>query len=387
MSSRLPPLAPVPPLRLRIELAPEEWEACLHAWITLGQLHLRSADENFWSSAADEDGPLVPFLTSYFREAALAGKTDIHFGHPDVAKLSKLSFRFCQRILLADKPAWPLLHWTFLAHVAQCFPRSEAVIQLLRTVYQKHQASIEQELQKSKNHLTNVLDSAKPDGAETELHTLVYLINASPQVGDFFMTGSDFLDSLNSAYTKASPKLCARLTAVVYSGLLALLKLPKPKYSLLSDHLYSLKSQSNGKKESLLADLVTNTSILSRVQSTTGSDGSRARNTAASLSEFRNPSLARQRKATRTKSTKGKEPVVEDGNLHVHKMSLVSQIQDLFPDLGSAFVVKLLDEYGDNVELVTAHLLEDNLPPHLAGADRHQQMYVQRSFPVWNALP
>jgi activating signal cointegrator complex subunit 2 len=54
-------------------------------------------------------------------------------------------------------------------------------------------------------------------------------------------------------------------------------------------------------------------------------------------------------------------------------MSLVTQVQDLFPDLGSGFVMKLLDEYQDDVEQVTAHLLDDSLPPHLADLDRSEQ--------------
>jgi len=57
-------------------------------------------------------------------------------------------------------------------------------------------------------------------------------------------------------------------------------------------------------------------------------------------------------------------------------MSFITQVQDLFPDLGSGFVVKLLDEYNDDVEQVTAHLLDDSLPPHLKAADRSEQMYV-----------
>ena len=55
-------------------------------------------------------------------------------------------------------------------------------------------------------------------------------------------------------------------------------------------------------------------------------------------------------------------------------MSVITQVQDLFPDLGAGFVVKLLDEYNDNAEKVIAHLLEDSLPPHLTEADRSEQL-------------
>jgi activating signal cointegrator complex subunit 2 len=57
-------------------------------------------------------------------------------------------------------------------------------------------------------------------------------------------------------------------------------------------------------------------------------------------------------------------------------MSLISQVQDLFPELGSGFVVRLLDEYNDDVEQVVAHLLESSLPAHLENGDRSEVLYV-----------
>ncbi|EME40293.1 hypothetical protein DOTSEDRAFT_74933 [Dothistroma septosporum NZE10] len=60
----------------------------------------------------------------------------------------------------------------------------------------------------------------------------------------------------------------------------------------------------------------------------------------------------------------------------MHRLSAVTQIQDLFPDLGSGFVLKLLDEYSDDVEQVTAHLLDESLPGHLSGLDRTEKAPV-----------
>ena len=53
---------------------------------------------------------------------------------------------------------------------------------------------------------------------------------------------------------------------------------------------------------------------------------------------------------------------------------MITQIQDLFPDLGAGFIVKCLYEYNDDIEQVTAHLLEESLPPHLAEADRSEKL-------------
>jgi activating signal cointegrator complex subunit 2 len=76
---------------------------------------------------------------------------------------------------------------------------------------------------------------------------------------------------------------------------------------------------------------------------------------------------------------KGKGKITQqevNADIHVHKMSQITQVQDLFPDLGSGFVSKCLDEYGEDVEQVVANLLSETLPPHLANADRSESLYV-----------
>ncbi|KAJ9647267.1 hypothetical protein H2199_002254 [Coniosporium tulheliwenetii] len=189
-------------------------------------------------------------------------------------------------------------------------------------------------------------------------------MHASPEIAAFFMVGSDFLDALSAGYVKVSPAVRARLVTIAYLGLVSLARGAKPNYSLLSDHLYSLKSsaeeiqKAGSGSESLLADLVTNTPILQKIRdSSSSSEGVRAKNLAASLSAFRLPAAARPKRLISRKVDKGKGRVSDkyghgafEGGVHVHRMSLISQVQDLFPDLGSGFVVKLLDAFGDDVE-------------------------------------
>ncbi|KAI9283999.1 hypothetical protein BC943DRAFT_338560 [Umbelopsis sp. AD052] len=55
---------------------------------------------------------------------------------------------------------------------------------------------------------------------------------------------------------------------------------------------------------------------------------------------------------------------------YIKMSTLISQITDLFPDLGAGFVEACLEHYGGNVEQATNQLLEDNLPPNLASMDR-----------------
>ncbi|KAF2500530.1 hypothetical protein BU16DRAFT_547338 [Lophium mytilinum] len=380
-----PPIAPFPPATLRHELVPEEWQACLDAWISLTQIHLRLSDSEFIKTASDED-PLASFLTTYFHEVSHASANDSSLQGPKVASLRKLCFLLTHRILSENSIPPSLLAWPFLTDICHVFPRSKGLRQILQSVWKRKGEELGSELQKIKNSMTVALDSSSPEAAEDDVERLCHLLHVLPDAGDLFITGADFPDSLSTAYSKASRGLQSKLVLVAYLSLLGTLKSSKMNYSLLTDHLYALKiraeqDQKTGKKL-LLADLVTNTPLLVQIQDTLPTKGSRAKNIAASLSVFRQSSLARPKNLVRRKIDKGKaraddHDVYGDrsfGAIHVHRMSLVSQIQDLFPELGAGFVVKLLDEYKDDVEQVTAHLLEDSLPDYLNEADRTAQL-------------
>lgn len=219
------------------------------------------------------------------------------------------------------------------------------------------------------------------------MNRIAPLLRISPDASIYMLTGSDFLDALYAAYPNVSPTMKKKLATVAYMGLTAVLEGPKPNYSLLSDHLYGLKANEEQiqKKEpgksTLVADLVTNTPLLEKIRDkATMPEAARVKNTAASLSAFRQSGVARPKRLVRRKVDKGKAKQDEYGHgafageVHVHRMSMITQIQDLFPDLGGGFIVKLLDEYNDDIEQVTAHLLDVSLPPRLANADRREQL-------------
>ncbi|EKG10703.1 Ubiquitin system component Cue [Macrophomina phaseolina MS6] len=300
--------------------------------------------------------------------------------------LRKQSFFLSHRLLSADRIPSSLLQWPFLSDMSHVFLRSERFRGMLGNIWKKHSEKIEASLQKLKASLTKSLDSEQPAAAEETLRDLVPLLHTSLDIATFFIAGSDFLDSLCAAYSKASPTFRPKIVTVASLGLLALTKGEKPKYSLLSDTLYGLKSNADTAQKSgqvsLLSDLVTNTSIVARIKASgTSDEGVRVKNLAESLTAYRHSDLTRPKKFVRRKVDKGKGRAVEDeyghaafGGVHVHRMSLITQIQDLFPDLGSNFIVKCLDEYNDDVEQVTAHLLDDSLPSHLQSADRTAQL-------------
>ncbi|KAK5005180.1 hypothetical protein LTR28_008029, partial [Elasticomyces elasticus] len=312
---------------------------------------------------------------------------DERFQGPNAHNLRRICFLVVHRIVHEGELKPTLLNWEFLADFSKAYLKSHALEQLLHELWSRKQSQIEANLQKVKASLTMALDSDSPGAAEDTLGRLVLFLHASPEVSIYFMTGSDFLDSLTSAYRQASVTLRPKLVTTTYIGLLSLTKGKKPNHSLFFDHVYSLKSQAQSAQQapvsssSLLSDLVTNTPFLQKLRdAVTGKDAERARKLIDALSPFRSLSKSRPKRPIRRKIDKGKSPQKDEyghgtfSGIHVHRMSLVTQIQDLFPDLGSAFITKLLDEYDDDTEQVTAHLLDDSLPPHLQSSDRTQQL-------------
>ncbi|CAG8752571.1 23985_t:CDS:2, partial [Racocetra persica] len=59
---------------------------------------------------------------------------------------------------------------------------------------------------------------------------------------------------------------------------------------------------------------------------------------------------------------------IEDSDMK--RIALISQVQDLFPDLGEGFIEECLIAFDDNVEMIINRLLENSLPAHLNELDR-----------------
>lgn len=378
------PFAPLPPAVVRLSLGPEEWEACLDAWLTLSELSLRLPASDFVQQAtrSTSHGSLSTFLASYYHEFGHVQPGDETLSTPKAVTLRKACFKLVYRILLGDA-ALPssLLEWQFLSDFCHAHLKSAALQKLTPNFWKKRSTIMTPKLQKQKDAMTRALDSKNIESAIPFLIQLAPIIYASSDIGAFFLTGSDFLDSLVAAYSHAATDSQKKaVSTVVYLGLVSLVRTEAPNVSLLSDHLYTLKSQGDKSppNQSLLSDVVTNTPLLSKLRRAMSSKApDRLFKLLDTLETYRAPSLARPKKrGHRTRSrTKGKQ-VAARSDINVHQMSLVTQVQDLFPDLGSGFVLQLLDEYSDDVEQVTAHLLDDSLPPHLASLDRSEQSQV-----------
>jgi activating signal cointegrator complex subunit 2 len=379
----LPEFAPFPDAQLRRSILTQEWELYIESWNSLAELYLRLNDQQFFPALSTDQSSLAGFLVSYFHEATNDGIIST-----SAPTLRKRCFQLLHRIFSAENVPSLLLKWSVLSDMCRVFPKSEQFRSLLGNLWKRSAGVIEPTLQLAKNSLTRNLDSKMPESSEDTLNKVVPLLRVSPDAGTYMVTGSDFLDSLCAAYPKVPSSLQKKLTTTAYLVLTALLEGSKPSYSLLSDHLYSLKTsgeqqqKAGSSQKSLVADLVTNTPFLSKIrENATAPEAARVKNFGASLHVFQQPSIVRPKNLVRRKVDKGKSKAVTDSNghiasseMHIHQMSFISQIQDLFPDLGSGYVAKLLHEYNDNIEQITAHLLEDSLPPHLASADRNEQL-------------
>ncbi|EMD00015.1 hypothetical protein BAUCODRAFT_30456 [Baudoinia panamericana UAMH 10762] len=376
-----PPLASLPPAEIRLAIAPPEWEACLDAWLIVTNLYLNLS---FRQLATDGLDNLVDFLPRFYQELASAEPHDGTLSGSKAQSLRRQCFMLFDRMISEDTVPPTMLQWKFLSNVCRVHMRSAALSRLMATLWKRRSSSIQSTLQNRKKDLTALLESPDPGVAVLELVELAPVMRASADIGAFFLTGTDFMDALSSAYTNfAVDKQRVALVTVAYLGLLAQVKLEHANLSALSDALYGLKAQADrqGSIATLLADLITNTPLVGRLrQAGSGAPAERLHKLLDTLELYRMPSIERGHRHRHRKMAKGKRKATHvNGELHVHRMSLVGQIQDLFPDLGAGFVLRLLDEYGDNVEQVTAHLLDDSLPPHLQSLERSEQAPIYDS--------
>lgn len=371
----LPAFANVPTENDSSRLPPEEWQACLDSWIMLAEMYLRLPDSDWNKSLEGDISNLVGFLRSYF--LALTKATKIS----DAAQLRRLCFLLSHRAFSSTTIPQELLSWTFLVSICAAFPKNEELKKLLSSAWKRRSPEVDAGLQAEKNAHIRLLEKSGASEPTSRFTQAVPLLLQMPDVAAFLLTGSDLLDAINATYQKSDSTFRKVATIYVYLGLVGLLTSSNPSTSALSDHLYSLKSSSKHGEPSLLADLASNTPLMSKLKEMMGSqDSPRAIKMEQLLSEYRQPGSGRPKHLVRRKIDKGKERVDDEfghhafGGVHVHRMSMITQVQDLFPDLGSGFIVKLLDEYNDDVEQVTAHLLDESLPPHLNSLDRTLQL-------------
>lgn len=405
----LPRLIPVPPSVVRKTIPNEEWEATLDAWILLTELRLHLSAKQF-GDCAHADRFNAPFLTSYFAardDARLHGSNNNTSTTKKPKHLRRGIFLLTRRYYL-DVQSFPLaedlLDWRFFGDFCDTYHSSSALKQLLLEVWTRYENTISPRVEKGRFEVMGMISKANKSRQVTaasdlvlDIRRLSVLASALPPVGCLLMTGSDYLDTFHDAYRISLPAtndaegkaLRNALVANVYVGLTSLLKVPNPNLSLLLDQLFSLKVSANADATSskksklspdLLSDLVCSTDILVRIERyLVLAPQKRGQDLVSSLREYQQQTKEMhnqhyQRHKKRKDKGKVKADTEQDNGLHVHKISLITQIRDLFPDLGEGYVIRLLDYYADSVETIVAHLLEGSLPPELEALDRTEPL-------------
>ncbi|KAL4895549.1 hypothetical protein BDV59DRAFT_200182 [Aspergillus ambiguus] len=388
-----PHLAPVPPADIQRSIPAPEWELYTEAWTLLLGMRIEASDTVF-ANLALKDESVGPFLASFYYQLAAQELSDVT--GPKARTLRKLCFLLTRRYLL-DAPVVPpeLLDWKYLGSMCCCYPSSVAMKHLLSDVWSKHQEAISSSVEKAKTAVIKHLSLPKLPSISTlvsDIRLLTLLATTLPPCGQVLMAGSDFVDTFADAYqTHQRGDLRRVLVANIYVGLTSLLKGPTPNLSLLLDQLFSLKATAGvgtpktTSGPTLLSDVICSSDLLSRLDRYLAAHPQkRAQDLLSSLRAYQIDSKSfhhrYQKQKTRPDKGKGRAsdlPVPEE--MHVHKMSLVTQVQDLFPDLGSGYVVRLLDFYDDNPETVVAHLLDDSLPAALQTLDKSEQLPTTQS--------
>ncbi|KAH0493040.1 hypothetical protein TgHK011_007963 [Trichoderma gracile] len=384
--SSLPPFAPFPKASLRQHISPDEWEALSEAWIALSQAYLELDDSAFKKEATD-DSSLTTFVSTFVEEAA--AESDAKTIASSSPRLFRTTFHLTSRVLTASPPPPRLLDAHFLAGLARIYPK-KLTAPLLARLFSSHAAPIESSLLSLKKLLIPHLDAGSKGDlkvVERELKHLNPLLHASPDACMLLLAGSDFFDGLVTCFRVVNPPLRKTIITTVYLCLVGLTEVEPPKWSMISDQLYAIQVAAEAHKkgplnpnDSLGADLVKNTPILKtllRKVETSTSAPSNIKNRITALESYKTGIIVRPKKLVKRKLDKGKgreAPEDVHAEMHVHQMSQIAHVQDLFPDLGAGFIVKCLDEYHDDVEQVIANLIDETLPPHLATADRSEPL-------------
>ena len=352
---------------------PEEWELCMDSWLILTQRYLLLSTKDFQLKGV-KDSSFPQFLTSYVKHPPSPSK-------PSAKILSKNCFLLVHRTFSNVKSIpISLLDWNFWTDFSLVYVGRKVLSKLLAETWIKENMDTNSTMTRYKSALIRALEVGhlNPELENLLPKTLALLRSCYPY-GQFLMLGSDFIDALAAAYGE-KPRLQKKLQTIAYFSLMSLMGLERPRISTLLDHLYSLNSSAS-QRDSLIKGLVESTPLLQKLRiNASGSESGRAKSLIESLKGFETNPDGRMKKPVRRKIDKGKGKSRENyghgtsGNIHVHKLSLITQIQDLFPDLGSGFVMRLLEEYNDDTEQTTVHLLEDSLPPHLKAADHSETL-------------
>ncbi|ETN38133.1 uncharacterized protein HMPREF1541_07757 [Cyphellophora europaea CBS 101466] len=395
----IPPLVTYPEEKVRASLPPAEWQACLDLWLFSLEFRLRLPDEQFakleHSRAASgldylksyvDNHPSPTLVTTSSKEAQVQRRTYLLLKRlllstqaiPHLGASSIVDYVIAGSAVFQDLADWP----RFVGALTAKYPKQAS------EGFDKWKASAMKQLDMMKS-------TAR---AQEILRCVNALLKVYAEAGVRLMTGSDYLETLIEVYRRhaASAEDQAMqqvLTEHLYLCLRNLMSDKTRHPSLLLDQLYILRSDSNKpgvkttENRTILAALLCTTSFLRHlagdaavVDSKRGADMLDALMTHREQTKHLFPAPVPHRR----KAAKGKGKVDAAEELHIHQTSQVSQIHELFPDLPNGYILRLLDHFNDDVEQVTAALLE---PASLPGDLQEPSAFTDTPIPQPDLAP
>lgn len=382
----LPSFAPFPPVDVLKQLLPDELEACLGAWTLLAHGYLLLPQVMFSKKVAEEPS-VTEFLVSYMSENL---QVDTYLlNAPKVRALRSNVFRLTHRTFM-ESAAIPsqLLEYVFLENLSVLYgapnlhghnPNLSDMIIKAWDVSSSDDAP--PSFAKQRASLIRALNTSKQD-ILTELDELFIrtacVLSVSYQYGQYLTVGSDFLDAL-SGYFQSNARVQKGIVIVAHLCLTSLIHPKKPMFSTLIDHLYAMKSSPAGK--SMLQTLCSTTSFLRKLRhSLSGAEAARAQPLMDELRTFKidvkGKGKATDRKVPKHRKARRISSSDERFAQEMERITLVTQIKDLFPELDTHVINDLLHKNNGDMERVTAHILDGSLGAHAAQPEKTSTKYV-----------
>jgi activating signal cointegrator complex subunit 2 len=393
LMANLPPFAPFPSQAWRQHLSTQEWDTLADAWLALSTAWIGLPDSDF-IKRCEKDESIAIFVSSATENAAVTGDLgSLSSSSSRSTSLLRAVYQLAGRLLRLSPPP-ELLTFDFLANFSKAFPKKHAA-PVISSLFENHATAAETSLSSVKKLLIPHLDAGIRGDlklVESHLIRLNHILHVSSHACILFLAGSDFFDGLVSCFKVMNPPLRKAIVTTAYLCLVGLTAAEPPKWAMLSDQLYGMKAAADMHKQgptnandSLVPEIITTTPILKLILRRAEASGAASENLKKridALEAYRKGPLVRPKRLVKRKVDKGKGKEADSdvqAEMHIHRMSQIAVIQDLFPDLGSGFVSKCLDEYGDDTEQVVANLLSETLPSHLSTADRTEQLCVYQA--------
>lgn len=402
----VPPLAIYPRPNIKSTLPSAEWEACLDSWLFSLEYRLRLPDEEFQKFKFSQGASGVHFLVSLYHSALEAPQISISPVAQKEQALLRQAYLLLRRLLLVTQVPFEYDNANLLDLLGlscKVYPSVGDWKTTLSALWKRNKVQLSSAVESWKKtamtDLSAQLELAKLLDTYKQFNSLV---RAWPEVGLVLMTGSDYLESLVEAYdrTKSAPDpapLQKVLTEHIFYCLRSLMSDGSRHGSMLLDHLYHLKSESERLAKTqpnvstLSSSVMCTTSLLRHLAADDAiNGGKRGQGLLNFFTSYRqhyihlHPPLAPRRR----KVSKGKGKASATEEMHMHKASQISQVHELFPDLSNQYIINLLDHFNDDTEAVIAALLEPgSLPSNLRDAQVTQGQSEPFDEPAHDLAP